>query len=501
MVATVDVIIDWIQAYPQWASVVILLISALESLAIIGIFIPGSVAMIGVGALIGTGILPAGSLLLSAIMGAILGDCLSYGLGFYYRDRVSSLWPLNRFPALLVRGKHFFMEHGGKSVFIGRFVGPMRAIVPMIAGMMQLSPQRFIVASTLSSIVWALAYMVPGIILGAAVTELPLHLALRYIGILLIIVLLLMIVISIGRSVYMTIAIPLQQLQARLWGQLTQSSTRLAYLLQFHGSPAAGQLGNTALLLLALVGFLSVAIIVAMLGEQIAINESIRNLSEDLRRPLLDHLMLIITYCGEAQILFPVAILLILALGLQKQWRAAAHLLWVIVLVAVSVYATKLVIHAPRPEGILSPPTSYSFPSGHTTLAIAFYGFLSTLLRHTLSHDYRRLMSTTMISFIIIIAFSRLYLGVHWFMDVLGAAFLGSCCLLVVKISYFRYPCEVINPLRTLLILLAGLLVSLHLYTQQRLTIDYYRHQIHRIKFTVLRETSTLQRYNDKEFV
>ena len=169
--------IDWLQANPGLATLTVFCISCAESLAIIGLFIPGTIIMPAIGGMVGAGVLPAYWIIIGAILGAIAGDSFSYWLGYRYHSQIRSYWPFNRVPKVLNHGEHFFNKYGGLSVFIGRFVGPVRPIIPVIAGMLSMSPSRFVLANIFSAIAWALVYMAPGMLLGAISQELAPHVA------------------------------------------------------------------------------------------------------------------------------------------------------------------------------------------------------------------------------------------------------------------------------------------------------------------------------------
>lgn len=153
---------DWIVANPTWAGTVVFLLSAGESLAVVGLFIPGLLVMGIVGGLVSAGILQVVPTLIYAILGAIVGDGLSYWLGWHFKDHLPYYWPFSRFPQWLARGKKFFIDHGTKSIVIGRFVGPVRPFIPVVAGMMHMQPRTFLVANIISALVWAPIYMLPG---------------------------------------------------------------------------------------------------------------------------------------------------------------------------------------------------------------------------------------------------------------------------------------------------------------------------------------------------
>jgi undecaprenyl-diphosphatase len=156
----------WLVANPAWAGFAIFIVSACESLAVVGLFIPGFIAMGIIGGLVSLGMLEPIPTLCWAILGAIVGDGLSYSLGRRFKHHLPYYWPFSRFPKWLARGKEFFIEHGGKSIIVGRFVGPVRPFIPVVAGMMSMDPRQFLLANVFSAIIWAPVYMFPGYLIA-----------------------------------------------------------------------------------------------------------------------------------------------------------------------------------------------------------------------------------------------------------------------------------------------------------------------------------------------
>ncbi len=159
-------IVDWVAAHPHYAYAAVFAFAFLESAPIVGGFVPGSTAIVGVGALVPSGAVDAWTLIAIAIAGAIAGDGLSYWFGRYFQGSILSIWPLNRHPELITRSKQFFRAHGGKSVFIARFVPPVRAVVPVVAGVLRVGPRDFLVANVLSAIGWSLMHVLSGVAIG-----------------------------------------------------------------------------------------------------------------------------------------------------------------------------------------------------------------------------------------------------------------------------------------------------------------------------------------------
>ncbi len=147
--------LDFIAAHSSWAFPVMFVTSFGESFAFLSLLFPGTSILIVAGTLMSAGSLPYWPVLAGAVIGAVLGDSVSFWLGRRYGGGIGRIWPFTRNPGLLPKGIRFFAEHGGKSVFIGRFFGPVRAVIPLAAGIMRMPRGRFWFANVTSAIVWA----------------------------------------------------------------------------------------------------------------------------------------------------------------------------------------------------------------------------------------------------------------------------------------------------------------------------------------------------------
>jgi membrane protein DedA with SNARE-associated domain len=122
--------------------------------------------LIAAGTLVKTGTLPMWPILIGAVVGATLGDSVSYWLGRRYGGAIAGVWPFRRNPELLPNGIRFFDKYGGVSVFIGRFFGPVRAVIPLAAGIMRMARGRFWFANVTSALVWAPMLLLIGDVVG-----------------------------------------------------------------------------------------------------------------------------------------------------------------------------------------------------------------------------------------------------------------------------------------------------------------------------------------------
>ena len=160
----------FIVGHAFWAGPVLGLLTFGESLAVVGLFIPATTLMIAVGGLIGSGMLDLAPVLAWGIAGALAGDWLSYLAGRRIGPAVWRHWPLNRHRPSVARARLFFRRFGFASVFLGRFLGPIRAIIPLVAGVMRMEMRPFQLANILSAVLWVPALLAPGFL---AVRSLP----------------------------------------------------------------------------------------------------------------------------------------------------------------------------------------------------------------------------------------------------------------------------------------------------------------------------------------
>lgn len=143
-------------------------IAMLESLVAIGLLVPGSTICVFAGflALHGQGRIEY--LVSAAMLGAFLGDFASFALGARVGPQIMATRYMRKRLKIFRKAERFFFEHGGKSVFFGRFFGPLRGFVPFVAGFSRMSPGQFLVIAVISAVMWGLAYPGLGYLAGAS---------------------------------------------------------------------------------------------------------------------------------------------------------------------------------------------------------------------------------------------------------------------------------------------------------------------------------------------
>jgi membrane protein DedA with SNARE-associated domain len=160
---TIGVYLEWIVSVarnqPAMLAGVIFVIAFLESIAFVSLLVPSTAILAGLGLMIGAGDLPFWTPFFAAVLGAFTGDWISYEVGRRYKSDVKEMWPLNKDPALFEKGESFFRRYGAPGYFAGRFVGPLRAVFPLICGITAMRPLLFYATNGASAIAWAGAYL------------------------------------------------------------------------------------------------------------------------------------------------------------------------------------------------------------------------------------------------------------------------------------------------------------------------------------------------------
>ncbi len=160
----VDAIVTFVRANEGWTGPVAFLVAFLESFCFLSILWPGTAILIGISALLaksGVEMSIMGPAIIWAAVGGSLGYAVSYWIGLYYKDGIREIWPFSRNPAMVERGQEFFQKWGAIGVFFGHFFGPVRAVIPVIAGMYAVPQWQFQLANVTSAFIWAAGIIAP----------------------------------------------------------------------------------------------------------------------------------------------------------------------------------------------------------------------------------------------------------------------------------------------------------------------------------------------------
>jgi membrane protein DedA with SNARE-associated domain len=158
--------VEFVRVHQAWAPPVVFALAFGESLAFVSLLIPAWAALVGIGVLISSGNLTFWPVWVAGSIGAALGDWLSFWIGLKVGPAVAHMWPLSRHPELLPEGETFVKRWGALAIFIGRFFGPLRASVPLVAGIFRMPWLQFQAANFSSAFVWAAVLLTLGDVVG-----------------------------------------------------------------------------------------------------------------------------------------------------------------------------------------------------------------------------------------------------------------------------------------------------------------------------------------------
>lgn len=152
------------RTHPQWCWPIAAFIAFSESFVGVSFIIPGTLLLITLGTVIGASHIPLMPAVAGAVAGSIAGDWISWWIGFRYHRQLVHIWPFSRFEKQIEAGLHFFHRWGTPAIFIGRFMGPLRATVPLVAGMSEMEFWPFMIVNAASAVIWAYVLLgLPGL--------------------------------------------------------------------------------------------------------------------------------------------------------------------------------------------------------------------------------------------------------------------------------------------------------------------------------------------------
>jgi undecaprenyl-diphosphatase len=419
-------------------------IALLESIILIGLFVPGSTLVILVGFLAAHGKGEMTSIAMSAFAGALMGDVGSYVLGCRFGTPLLHSKLFRKRLGLIKKAELFFARHGGKSLFLGRFAGPLRGSVPFVAGCAGMLPGTFMRNTLLSCVLWGIVY--PGIgYLGAASWK-KVQLLTGQFSLLLATLVVLFIVNSLfWKKLFPRIIRRTGSLWARLsvaWqtflcrpGSIALSE-RFPRLWTFIAGRFSLKKGSGLYLT---CGFAFSALFAGLFFWLLNSFELVFHLDQkiyallgQLRHPLADRLMLLASSLANLPAMLIISGLLLLWLVLNNRDFSAAILLVGMGGGELLVLLGKVLFHRLRPLPFLEQiqSTSASFPSGHAFSALLFVGLLAYYLFGALRYWQSRLMMIILLSFgVLVVGLSRCYLGLHWFSDIVAGYLLAATWL------------------------------------------------------------------------
>ena len=404
--------LQWSAAHPALLLAVGFLLAFIEALALVGIVVPGILLLFMLGALVGWDLSLLSMVTLAVMAGAVAGDGLSFWLGRLNRGRLHERWPFVRRSHWLDRGEQFFVRHGGKSIFIARFIGPLRPVVPLVAGSLGMPPATFVPRMLVACALWAPLMLLPGAIFGES-----LALAAEFGGRLTLLLLVLVVggwlLIWLTRSVYEATA-----RRSPWWLK------NLALWLRRH--PLLGRWfgglvepGRREVLSVVALGLLLVVSLTALFGALLLAPLSttawesgfeLSGLAASLRSHFTDPLFFVVAMGVSRPVLLALIALVTVMLLVQRRWNALLHWLlatlggWLLALMLNALMG--FVLDRPHLPGSVGEVPHVDF-----VLAVLVVGFAALIVAKDFRPRQRKWLYLTGVALLALIAFSQFYLA------------------------------------------------------------------------------------------
>lgn len=426
-------LLDIIAAHLGWAYAIVFTISLGEALFVFGLFVPSTVVLLGVGALVGTGQLPFVPVLFVASAGAAAGDAISFWIGHHYKAEIRNVLPFSRYQALLAKGEAFFAAHGGKSIFLGRFVPGIKSIVPGIAGISGMNFAWFSLVNVVSAVAWAAAHIVPAAGIGGGLAGIGRYdPRLAVLGLVLIAV---MVVAYVLARLLARVVIPRFERWRTVWlGRDVAARGRLGRAVHRLLANENGIVGLSVMLLCAVaaMGVFGTLLVDLLFDPELtAADGAIHNWLQLHRSDVGDRIMTAVTMAGDGPVLTALATAFIGSLLLRRHFRVAISALTAIAASSLFVPFLKNVLQRARPVSLYADSSGFSFPSGHSTNSMTLFGIVAALYASHLRPELRTPVFAAALFATATIAFSRLYLGAHWPSDVAAGVSFGLAMTIV----------------------------------------------------------------------
>jgi len=433
-------ILPSLQSLGLWGYWVIGLLAFGEALVLTSVFAPGTVVVVLGGALAAQGLYDFGDMIWFVAVGTTLGAEISFRIG----AKGASLFQEGRrvfSPAHLERGKRFFEKYGAPSIILGHFFGPLRPIIPVVAGLSKMPRRRFFLWNVIGGFTYAVTLVSVGYFFGTAAdlfSATMTRAGLFSFAVLLVIAALWFAVVKLRKALPFFISV------LRSVGLAVRDNPDVRALVERHPilfkflserlSQASFAGLPVTILATAFVYFLFLyagsTLDFIRQSQIVAADVRVASLLSAFRDPALVRFFTVFTALGSWKVIAILAITVSAVLLLQRRTHYLPSLWLVLIGNQLTVTLLKNVFARPRPEMAVFAESSYSFPSGHSAASVAFFGFLTFVL-------IRERIGPIVVSFLVgmtvifLIGLSRIYLIEHYLSDVLNGYLVGTLWVLL----------------------------------------------------------------------
>jgi membrane protein DedA with SNARE-associated domain/membrane-associated phospholipid phosphatase len=429
-----------------WGYVVVGVLTLLEASAFIGLLVPGEAALLVGGFLVSQGKASMGVMIAAAAAGAIIGDSVGYEIGRHVgpslrRSRIGH-WVGD---ARWQRAEDYLKRHGGRAVFLGRFIGVLRAMVPTIAGLSEMPYRTFLPWNAAGGIIWAPGFVFLGYIAGGSYHRVA-DWAGRASTVLLVLVVLVVAVVMAARAVVQ------REGAVRRWFRAQAERPRVARLharferqLAYVGRRLQPHAASGLSLTAGLLGVVVLGWAFGVVVQDVISRKDLAGVDGTVYRFFLDHRTPTLTSASRfvwdlgGTAVLAVVTLAVAALVWSKTRRARAILLPLLALVGspLLVHLVKMTVHRPPPPAaeMLASGPGFAFPSTGATASAACLLTAAFVAWGVLPSWRSKVMAvTSAVTVSMLVGLVGLALGVHWLTDVLGGWALGTLWFAIVAV-------------------------------------------------------------------
>ncbi len=423
-----------------WTYLLVGFFAFAETGAFVGLVVPGETVMLLGGAVAGQGAIDIYLLIAIAWFSAWAGDTTSFFLG----RRLGREFVMTHGPRFGISHERFekvedyFSRHGGKTIFIGRFISLVRAFAPFIAGSSGMRYRAFVPYSVLGTGLWASAHILIGYFFSRSIET-----AAKYAGKGAFLLGTLIVVVAGSVFLYRHFRVAANRAASVRWMD-AHAATRWLVVLGRRYRPQLSFLwdrvtpgGTFGLEFTSLVATLAVSLFVLIAyvvvigrdpgptpGDMTAID-----LVESLRAAWLTDLSRVVGFLGSGLCTWGLTAIATAFLCWRRRWTEVAVLLAGMTLTSIGIHEIKAAVDRPRPDGGLVDVSGSGFPSGHAAHSVLYvWAAVTIVLRLRPGMARKTAVVAAGLVLTILVGLSRVYLNVHYLSDVSGGWALGAAC-------------------------------------------------------------------------